>query len=329
MINKDIHLREDMFSPDCEQRALREGYGDGLLQAGEEDENVVALCADLTGSTKTSTFSNKYPERFVEVGIGEQSMASVASGLAAMGKVPFIASYAMFSPGRNWEQIRTTICYNDVSVKIAGSHAGVSVGPDGGTHQAIEDLAIMRIIPRMHVLAPCDAEEARKATLAAAKHKGAFYIRYAKENTPLMTTENTPFEIGKANIMWESENPQVALIGCGTAMHATMMAAKQLHDEGIGSVVLNNASIKPMDIETVLDVAKRTGAVVTTESHQILGGMGSAVAEVLAQNHPVPQELIGVHDDLGQSGTPEELLAHYRIDTPSIVEAAKKAISRK
>lgn len=329
MLNRDIHLREDMFSPDCEQKALREGYGDGLLQAGEEDENVVALCADLTGSTKTDKFAKAFPDRFVQVGIGEQSMASVASGLAAMGKIPFIASYAMFSPGRNWEQVRTTICYNNVGVKIAGSHAGVSVGPDGGTHQAIEDIAITRVIPRMHVLTPCDVVEAKKATLAAAKHKGAFYIRYAKENTPVMTTEETPFEIGKANVMWESNDPQVALIGCGTAMHATMVAAKQLADEGIGAIVLNNASIKPMDIEKVIAVARRAEAVVTAESHQILGGMGSAVAEVLAQNHPVPQELIGVHDDFGQSGAPEELLAHYHIDAPSIVTAAKKAISRK
>ena len=329
MINKKINLREDIFSPDREEIAIREGYGAGLLQAGKDDDSVVALCADLTGSTKTNLFADEFPDRFVQVGIGEQSMASVASGLAAMGKTPFIASYAMFSPGRNWEQIRTTICYNDSNVKVAGSHAGVSVGPDGGTHQAIEDIALMRIIPRMHVIVPCDVEEARKATLAAAKHKGAFYLRYAKENTPVMTTKDTPFEIGKANIMWESENPQVALIACGTAMHTTLEAAKALEEEGIGSIVLNNASVKPMDINKVIDAAKRTGAVVTAESHQILGGMGSAVAEVLAQNHPVPQELIGVHDDFGQSGTPEELLAHYKIDTPSIVAAAKKAISRK
>lgn len=318
-----------MLDPNAEQIAIREGYGAGLLQAGKDDENVVALCADLTISTNTHLFANEFPNRFVEVGIGEQSMASVASGLAAMGKVPFIASYAMFSPGRNWEQIRTTICYNNANVKIAGSHAGVSVGPDGGTHQAIEDIAITRVIPRMHVIVPCDVHEAKKATLAAAKRKGAFYLRLAKVNTPVMTTEETPFEIGKANTMWESSNPQVALIACGTALYAALQAAKQLDEEGIGSIVINNASIKPMDIEKVIEVAKKTGAVVTAESHQILGGMGSAVAEVLAQNYPVPQELIGVHDDFGQSGTPEELLSHYKIDGPSIVSAAKKVISRK
>lgn len=329
MLNKELHLKEDIFSPDVEQVALRVGYGEGLLQAGIEDENVVALCADLTGSTKTNAFAEKFPKRFIQAGIAEQSMASVASGMAAMGKVPFIASYAMFSPGRNWEQIRTTICYNNSNVKISGSHAGISVGPDGGTHQAIEDIALTRILPRMNVIVPCDWVEAKKATLVAAKTVGPFYIRYAREDTPVMTTIDTPFELGKANILWESSDPIVALIGCGTAMHATLVAAKELEDEGIGSIVLNNASIKPMDIEAVIDVAKRTGAVVTAESHQILGGMGSAVAEVLVQNFPVPMELIGVHDQFGQSGTPAELLAHYGIDTPSIKAAAKKAIERK
>jgi len=256
-------------------------------------------------------------------------MASVASGMAAMGKIPFFSSYAMFSPGRNWEQIRTTICYNNSNAKIAGSHAGISVGPDGGTHQAIEDIAITRVLPNMSVIAPCDVNEAKKATLAAARTVGPFYLRFAKENTPVMTTEETPFEIGKAFIMWESEKPEVALIGCGTAMHATLVAAKELDDEGIGTIVLNNASIKPMDIESVINVAKKAGAVVTAESHQILGGMGSAVSEILSQNYPVPMELIGVHDKFGQSGTPEELLAHYGIDTPSIKKAAKKAIKRK
>ena len=329
MLNKKLHLNEDMFSPDCEQKALREGFGEGLLEAGEENENVVGICADLTGSTKMDKFAKAFPDRFVQAGIGEQSMASVAAGLAAMGKVPFFSSYAMFSPGRNWEQIRTTICYNNSNAKVIGSHAGVSVGPDGGTHQAIEDIALTRIIPRMNVIAPCDVIEAKKATLVAARTEGPFYVRYAKENTQIMTTDKTPFELGKANIMWESDDPQVALIGCGTAMYHTMEAAKSLEDEGIGSIVLNNASIKPMDIDAVLRVSKKAGAVVTSESHQILGGMGSAVAEVLIQNNPVPMELIGVHDDFGQSGTPEELLEHYGINTESIVKAAKKAISRK
>lgn len=329
MLNSKLHLRDDVFSPDVEQQPIRVGYGEGLLIAGEEDERIVALCADLTGSTKTSTFSDKFPNRFIEMGIGEQSMASVASGMAAMGKIPFFSSYAMFSPGRNWEQIRTTICYNNVNAKIAGSHAGVSVGPDGGTHQAIEDIAITRIIPRMTVLVPADAIEARKATIAAAKMEGPVYIRLARENTPLVTTDETPFEIGKADVLWESDDPQAALIACGSLMHNALVAAKELQDEGIGTLVLNNASVKPMDIEAVISAAKKTGAVVTVEEHQILGGMGSAVGEVLSQNHPVPMELIGVHDQFGQSGEPNELVEYYGMGVSSIKDAVRRVIERK
>lgn len=329
MINKHLHLAKNIFDEDIEQIPIRQGYGEGLLEAGKKDKHVVALCADLTDSTKTSIFSNEYPERFIEIGIGEQSMASVASGMAAMGKVPFIASYAMFSPGRNWEQIRTTICYNNANVKIGGAHAGVSVGPDGGTHQAIEDIAITRVIPRMNVIVPCDAIEAKKATMAAAKIYGPVYIRLAREKTPVMTTEKTPFEIGKANIIWESKDPQVSLIACGSLLYNALIAARQLEHEGIGSIVLNNASIKPMDIEAVIDVAKRTDAVVTVEEHQILGGMGSAISEVLVQNYPVPIELIGVHDKFGQSGDPDELISHYGMGVSSIINAAKTAVKRK
>lgn len=329
MIPDGLNLRDDIWSSDVAQEPIRKGYGEGLLQAGREDERVVALCADLTGSTQTDLFANEFPKRYVEVGIAEQSMASVASGMAAMGKIPFFSSYAMFSPGRNWEQIRTTICYNNANAKIAGSHAGVSVGPDGATHQAIEDIALTRVIPNMTVLAPIDAVEARKATVAAAKMCGPVYIRLAREKTPLMTTDETPFGVGKANILWESDEPQVALIACGGLTHNALIAARDLESEGIGSIVLANTSIKPMDIEAVLDVVKRTGAVVTVEEHQILGGMGSAVAEVLAQNHPAPMELIGVHDRFGQSGDPAELVEHYGMGVGSIKDAARKAISRK
>ena len=329
MIPDDIFLRDDIWNPDVKQEPIRKGYGEGLLQAGKEDERVVALCADLTDSTMTSLFAKEFPKRYVEVGIAEQSMASVASGMAAMGKIPFFSSYAMFSPGRNWEQIRTTICYNNTNAKVAGSHAGVSVGPDGATHQAIEDIAITRVIPNMTVLAPVDAVEARKATLAAAKIMGPVYIRLAREKTPLITTDETPFEIGKANILFESDNPQVALITCGGLTHNALLAAKELEAEGISSVVLANTSIKPMDIDSVLDVAKRAGAVITVEEHQILGGMGSAVAEVLAQNYPVPMELVGVHDRFGQSGDPGELIEQYGMGVHSIKDAVRKVIARK
>jgi len=249
--------------------------------------------------------------------------------MAAMGKIPFLASYAMFSPGRNWEQIRTTICYNDVNVKIAGAHAGVSVGPDGGTHQAIEDIAITRTIPRMTVVAPCDSHEAHKATLALARAVGPAYIRLARENTPIITTEETSFEIGKAIILWESTDPQVAIVACGVLVHNALLAAKELEEEGIGTIVVNNHTIKPMDEETISDVAERTGAVVTVEAHQVMGGMGSAVAEVLAKKNPVPIEFIGVQDQFGQSGEPKELIEHYGMDVKSIKGAVKTVLKRK
>ncbi len=329
MLNENQKLNPKLLNKDVEQAPLRQGYGEGLLQAGKEDENVVALCADLTGSTKTAIFSKVFPERFVQVGIGEQSMASVASGMAAMGKIPFIASYAMFSPGRNWEQIRTTICYNNSNVKIAGAHAGVSVGPDGGTHQAIEDIAIMRVIPRMTVIVPCDAIESRKATLAAAKMIGPAYLRFAREATPIITTEESPFEIGKANLLRNPESPQAAIIACGLMVYNALMAAEELSKEGIEVSVLNNHTIKPMDEEAVIGVAKKAGAVVTVEEHQVNGGMGSAVAEVLAKNSPTPIEFVGVQDRFGESGTPDELIEHFGIGISHIKEAVKRVLERK
>ena len=329
MINKNQKLNPKLLDKDVEQAPFRQGYGEGLLQAGKEDENVVALCADLTGSTKTAIFSKEFLERFVQMGIGEQSMASVASGMAAMGKIPFIASYAMFSPGRNWEQIRTTICYNNANVKIAGAHAGVSVGPDGGTHQAIEDIAITRVIPRMTVIVPCDSIESRKATYAAAKMKGPVYLRFAREATPIMTTEESPFEIGKANLLRDPENPQATIIACGPMIYNALMAAEELSKEGIEVSVLNNHTIKPMDEKSIVEVAKKSCAVVTVEEHQVKGGMGSAVAEVLAKNSPVPIEFVGVQDKFGQSGEPEELIEYYGIGISNIKEAIKKVLERK
>ncbi len=315
------HLNKKVFDADVEQVPIRFGYGEGLLLAGKRDARVVALCADLTGSTKTDLFAKEFPNRFVEMGIGEQSMASVASGMAAMGKIPFLASYAMFSPGRNWEQIRTTICYNDANVKVAGAHAGVSVGPDGGTHQAIEDTALMRIVPRMTVLTPCDSNEARKATLAAASHVGPVYIRLAREKTPVITTEDTPFEIGKAQLFFEPKKgvkKTVGIIVSGSLMHHALVAAKDLEEEKIGVSVLNLATVKPLDEEGVLDFAKKHDVIVTVEEHQIAGGMGSAIAEFLSEKHPMPVHRIGMKDQFGQSGTPEELVAYYGMDAEGI-----------
>jgi transketolase len=229
---------------------IRNGFGEGLLVAAA-DARVVGLCADLTDSTKMNLFKKKFPERFIEMGVAEQNLASVASGMAAMGKIPFITSYAMFSPGRNWEQIRTTICYNDRPVKIAGSHAGVSVGPDGGTHQAIEDMALMRVIPRMVVISPCDAIEAKKATIALAKTKSPTYIRLAREKTPVITTEATPFEIGKAQILWSpaTGKADVAIIATGALVYRALQVAKQLEKEKIGVTMVNLSTIKPLDTD--------------------------------------------------------------------------------
>ena len=329
MLNESLKLHPKIFDDAPEALPLRNGFGEGLLEAAKADKNVVGLCADLTVSTRMDAFKKEFPERFVEMGVAEQNLAVVASGMAAMGKVPFITSYAMFSPGRNWEQIRTTICYNDRPVKIVGSHAGISVGPDGGTHQAIEDMAIMRVIPRMVVIAPCDSVEAKKATLAMAKTASPTYLRLAREKTPIMTTPETPYEIGKAYEMWRSENPQVAFIGCGPVVHNALKAAKKLAEEGVGSVVLNVHTVKPLDEESILRVAKETGAVVTVEEHQIAGGFGSAVAEVLAEQHPVPIAFVGVRDQFGQSGKPEELIEHYGMGMSHIFDAAKRVLGRK
>lgn len=333
MINSKAKLAKNILETDkLEQLPTRDGYGKGLIKAGEENKNVMALCADLSESTRSLWFKEKFPERFLECGVAEQNMVSVAAGLAAMGKVPFISSYAMFSPGRNWEQIRTTVCYNDRNVKICGAHVGVSVGPDGATHQAIEDIAIMRVIPNMTVLAPADALEAEKATLAAARLKGPVYLRFAREKTPVFTTKDSPFKIGKAEIFWQEpgrKNPDVAIIACGPLLYNAILAAVKLGKEGIAARVINNPSIKPMDEETVIKAAKDARCVVTVEEHQISGGMGAAVAEILAKNYPVPIEFIGVQNRFGESGEPQELIKHFGMASEHIVAAAKKAVKRK
>jgi transketolase len=323
------HLNPNLFDAKVEQTPNRNGYGDGLKEAGEKDVRVVALCADLTESTRTNVFAEAFPDRFVQVGIGEQSMASVASGMAAMGKIPFIASYAMFSPGRSWEQVRTTIAYNDANVKLIGAHAGISVGPDGATHQAIEDVAIMRVIPRMTVIAPSDVHEARRATLAAATHVGPVYIRIAREKTPVITTPGSPFSIGKADVYihrTQEHQRKVGIIGSGTVLHNALMAARELNENGIGASVMNLATIKPLDEEAVFAFAEEHNVLVTVEEHQAAGGMGSAVAEYLSSVRPTRIIRLGVQDLFGQSGEQEELIAHYGMDKKAIVAAAKKLV---
>ncbi len=366
MLNPNLKLNPKLFSPDVERIPIRRGFGEGLLRAGEVDQNVVALCADLTESTQMHLFKEKFPEHFVEVGVAEQNLVTVASGMAAMGKIPFCSSYATFSPGRNWEQIRTAIAYNDRPVKIVGSHAGVSVGPDGGTHQALEDIALMRVLPNMDVVSPCDALEAKKATLRLAQTKKPTYLRLAREKTPVITTEETPFEIGKAQIYWLPDVgiADVGIIATGALLYRALLAARELGDSllsspegggenlsttfiekegnafsspppwgeagrGLKTKVLNLSSIVPIDKEAVVALAKECKAIVTVEEHQIAGGMGSAVAEVLAQNFPVPMEFVGVRDRFGQSGSPAELLAYYHMDVTDIKSAVGNVVARK
>lgn len=332
-LNPKAKLAENILDLESlEQKATRDGYGLGLVQAADENPNVVALCADLTESTRTESFAKKYPERFVEMGVAEQNMASVAAGMSLMGKIPYIASYAMFSPGRNWEQIRTTICYNEANVKICGAHAGVSVGPDGATHQAVEDIALMRPIANMTVLAPCDVWEAQKATYGVSRIMGPAYIRYAREKTPIFTTEKTPFEIGKVQVFWiepPRSKPDVVIIACGPLVHSALLAAADLERQGIKVRVINNVSIKPMDEEAIIKAAKDARAIVTVEEHQIAGGMGSAVAETLARNYPAPIEFIGVQNRFGESGAPAELIERFGMGVSHIIEAARKVIARK
>jgi transketolase len=337
MLNPRQKLNPHIFDKDVEQVPIRKGFGEGLLKAAEADKRIVGLCADLVESTHMLPFKQKFPERFIEMGVAEQNLAATASGIAAMGKIPFITSYAMFSPGRNWEQIRTTITYNDRPVKIAGSHAGVSVGPDGGTHQAIEDIALTRVMPRMVVISPCDAIEARKATIAAAKTDSPTYIRLAREKTAVITTDETPFEIGKAQMVFDSrlstdshaKHLDVAIIATGALLHRSLKVARKLNQEGKRLTVLNLSTIKPLDEDAIIRAAKDAGAVVTVEEHQIAGGMGSAVAECLVKHYPVPIEFIGVNDQFGQSGTPDELIEHYGMGEKHIHAAAIKAILRK
>jgi len=331
MLNPNAKLNQKLFDADVEQIPIRKGFGEGLLAAGEANERVVGLCADLTESTQMHLFAKKFPNRFIEIGVAEQNLASVASGMAAMGKIPFITSYAMFSPGRNWEQIRTTICYNNRKVVIAGSHAGISVGPDGGTHQAIEDIAITRVIPRMVVISPCDSIEAKKATIAAAKTEDPTYIRLAREKTPVITSVDSPFEIGKAQVLFQpiTGKPEVGIIATGALVHKALLVARDLEKEKIGVTVLNVSTIKPLDEKAIIALAKEAKTIVTVEEHQIRGGFGSAVAEVLARNYSVPIEFVGVNDLFGQTGTPDELIEHYGMGKEAIALAVKAALKRK
>lgn len=321
-----MQLNPKLYQPEVEQLPNRVGFGEGLVLAGDNDPNVVALCCDLKESTRVEPFAKKYPQRYVELGAAEQNMMGVAAGLSITGKVPFVTSYATFSPGRNWDQLRVSVCYSKNNVKVIGAHSGISVGPDGATHQALEDMAITRVLPGLVVLAPCDSIEAKKATVAAAKYKGPVYIRLAREKTPIMTTEDTPFEIGKAQVFREGN--ALTILACGPLVYDALIAAEELmRERGVAVEVVNSPTVSPLDKETILASVKKTGAVVTVEEHQINGGFGSAVCELLAENHPVKVKRIGMPNSFGESGQPRELLEKYGMSKNHIKNAVRELLS--
>lgn len=321
-----MHLVENIGSKDIKQESNRKGFGRGLLAAGQQNDQVVALCADLTESTQILHFAEAFPERFVEIGVAEQNLVTVGSGMAAMGKVPFVSSYAAFCPGRCWEQIRTTIALNDQPVKIIGSHAGVSVGPDGATHQMLEDIALMRSLPNMIVIAPSDSVEAEKATLAIAKNNKPTYMRLSRADAPVFTTKNTPFEIGKAYVY--QEGTDLAIMATGSMTYQALVAAKLLKKQGINAAVLHVPTIKPLDEKSVIETAKKCGRVITIEEAQITGGFGSAITELLSQYLPMPVLRLGIQDRFGESGEPNQLLEHFGLMGESIAETANEWCSR-
>src|SRR3989338_2775791 len=327
MLNKNSKLSKKIFKTDIEQVPTRDGYGKALVELGEKNPNVVVLTGDLSESTRSNWFQEKFPERYIEVGVAEQNMMGIAAGLALSGKIPFVSSYATFNPGRNWDQLRVSVCYSKANVKVAGAHAGISVGPDGATHQALEDIAITRVLPDLIVIVPCDAIEAQKATIAIGRYKGPAYIRFGREKSPVFTTEATAFKIGKAEVF--REGADVAIIGSGMLVYNALQAAQELDKEGVSCEVINNHTIKPIDRKTIVAAAKKCGAVVTVEEHQINGGAGSAVIEVLAEEWPVPGGRLGMPDGYGESGQPWELVEKYGMGKDAIIKAIKKAISRK
>lgn len=321
------HLVKNLFAPDIAQKPTRDGYGAGLVAAGTSDQRVLVLCCDLTESTRSLEFKKHFPDRFVEIGVAEQNMAGVAAGLALEGFVPFCSSYAVFNPGRNWDQVRVSVCYNRANVKIVGAHAGISVGPDGATHQGLEDIAITRVLPDMTVISPADAVEARKATIAAAKFKGPVYMRFGREKTPVFTKESAPFSIGKAYVL--KNGAHVTIAATGPLVYEALRAADQLRTKRINAEVINVPTIKPLDEKTILNSVKKTKCLVSVEEHQIAGGLGGALSELLAKKHPVPQQFVGMPNTFGESGTPSELLRYYGMSSMDIVSAAVRAYKRR
>jgi len=327
MLNPDIRLNSNFFSSKTQQKSSRDGFGEGLVLAGELNKNVVALCADVTESIRMNLFKDRFPERFIELGIAEQNMAGVASGLAATGKIPVMGTYAVFSPGRNWEQIRTTICYNQQKVIIVGSHTGLNVGPDGATHQALEDIALTRVLPHLAIIVPADAIEARKAIIKAIEYPTSVYLRLTREKSPILTAEETPFEIGKSQTLWLPEKfSGITIFACGYLVFEALKAAQELEKEGIDITVINNSAIKPLDKELILEWAKKSKAIITLEEHQMAGGMGSAISEFLSENYPISIRFMGINDTFGESGEAEELIQKYGLGKEAIKEKVKELL---
>ncbi len=327
MLHPNAHLNPHLFFSTVEKIPTRNGYGAALVELGEKNPDIVVLTGDLSESTRANEFQKKFPERFIECGVAEQNMMSVAAGLALAGKIPFVSSYGTFSPGRNWDQLRVSVCYGRANVKIAGAHTGISVGPDGATHQALEDIAITRVIPDLIVVVPCDAEETRKCTLAAAAYIGPVYFRFAREKTAVMTSKDTPFKIGKSYICKTGKH--VTIAACGPLLHEALLAAEKLSKQGIEAEVINCHTLKPFDEKTLIESVKKTKCCVTVEEHQIIGGLHGVVCETLARNFPVPVEAIGMLNTFGESGEPDELLTKYGMKAANIVKAVKKVIGRK
>ncbi len=320
------YLNPMLFDKDVEQQPTRNGFGEGLVLAGTENPDVVGLSGDLTESTRMDGFAKQFPERFFEVGVAEQNMAGIAAGLALAGKIPFMSSYATFSPGRNWDQLRVSICYSEANVKLAGCHAGISVGPDGATHQALEDLAITRVLPNLTVISPCDSIEARKATVAAAHHMGPVYLRFSREKTPIITSELTSFVIGKAQLMRDGDD--VAIIATGPLVYEALLAAETLTQDKIQATVLNLHTIKPLDTTTLERIGRHCKAIVTVEEHQIHGGLFGAVSEFYSRHLPLPVEPVAMADRFGESGQPDELLKKFSLKARDIRGAVHRVLKR-
>lgn len=320
-------LNPNLFDKNAQRLPTRNGYGDGLLALGKTDDRVVVLTADLAESTRTDGFEKTYPDRFIECGVAEQNMMGVAAGLALSGKIPFVSSYAVFSPGRNWDQLRVSVCYGKANVKIAGSHAGLSVGPDGATHQALEDIAITRVLPNLTVIVPCDAEETKKCTIASAKINGPVYLRFGRSATPVITLPKTPFAIGRHEIFREGKDVTIAT--CGPLLYDALVAAKELERKGVSAEVLNCHTIKPFDADTLVRSVQKTGCCVTVEDHQITGGLFGVVSETLARHLPSPIEPVGMPDSFGQSGEPGELFRAYNMTSDDIVKATTRVIKKR